>query len=80
MVSYFNLTENELNNKTYDEYMGLCITIKTLRARESLRLLRVFSYPNMKSKQQDKTHREMTKTAYPDNFKKKILRLDDINI
>ena len=65
-------------DKPYYQIEMMSYAMNVLTARNQLRRMDASAYPNMKSKMQSKMHKQFFKEAYPENFKKKAIRNEDL--
>lgn len=54
--------------------------MERIKARESLNMMSVVSYPKLTNKGRNELHRELFKKAYPENFDKRVVKNDDLKL
>jgi hypothetical protein len=63
----------------FEEYLEMQEAMKAIKARMQLDRIQAQTYRHLKEeKDKSKLHRELSRLAYPDNFKRKIVRLDEV--
>lgn len=79
-MNEFGYSEEKLLSKNYEDYVKLVNISEIIKARRMLRDIQVSTYKVTKQDKQERIHRQLNKTAYPENFKRRIIKLDDVNI
>lgn len=79
-MSYYNYKLDEVLSMDVQTYNTLSQTMFINEARESLRLIEISSYSNLKKESQEKLYRRLNKQAYPKNFEvKNVVKLGDLS-
>jgi len=80
MCRFYGFTLEYIENIDVKSYNMLFNGMKQLEAKEMLRTMSTNDFPHLKNKDRKQVHKELFKIAYPENFKKKIIRNEDLKL